>query len=45
MEKIVLKKLGKIPEREAIRFLNAVPWASEKISGEPRPDAVGVYRH
>jgi hypothetical protein len=22
--------------------LNAVSWASEKISGEPRPDALGI---
>jgi hypothetical protein len=37
-------KIGNKSLREAIRFLNAVPWASEKISGEPRPDAVGLYR-
>lgn len=37
------EKIGNTPELEAIRVLNAVPWASRKY-GEPRPEALGMYR-
>jgi hypothetical protein len=30
IRKNVLKKIGNTPEQEAIRVLNAVPWASKK---------------